>query len=106
VPRICACDNVNTTRNLIARVFGEAVEIQQDPFHVITRLTEKFSDSAQKKWLAGQLSSAIYDLQRNLRPPVQCEELFKQAVESLDPASIRVKRSESIETTNHFFTML
>ncbi|ETL89298.1 hypothetical protein L917_11747, partial [Phytophthora nicotianae] len=32
-PRICVCDNANANRNLIERVFGDGVEIKQDPFH-------------------------------------------------------------------------
>jgi hypothetical protein len=63
------CDNAKANRALVERVFGSAVVVKQDPFHVIARFTEKVRDSAKKKWLAVQRSAAIYDLQRNLRPP-------------------------------------
>jgi hypothetical protein len=39
-PRICVYDNANSNRNLIERIFGEAVKIKQDPFHVISRFTK------------------------------------------------------------------
>ncbi|ETP14546.1 hypothetical protein F441_10528, partial [Phytophthora nicotianae CJ01A1] len=93
-PRICVCDNANANRNLIERVFGDGVEIKQDPFHVNTRFTDKVSDSSTKRWLAGQLSAAIYDVQRNLRPPEDCEHWLAATLKALDPTAISVKQSE------------
>jgi hypothetical protein len=92
--RISVCDNTNSNRNLIERIFGDAVKIKQDPFHVISRFTEKVKDSAKKRWLVGQLSAAIYDVERKLHPPDECESRMKAVLQVLDPASISVKRSE------------
>ncbi|ETK94828.1 hypothetical protein L915_02180 [Phytophthora nicotianae] len=93
-PRICVCDNANANRNLIERVFGDGVEIKQEPFYVITRFTGNVSDSSTKRWLAGQLSAAIYDVKRNLRPPEDCKHRLAATLKALDPTAISVKQSE------------
>lgn len=60
---------------------------------MITRFTEKVGDCAKKRWLATQVSAAIYDVQRNLRSPEECEKRMAAVLHDLDPKWISVKRS-------------
>ncbi|RLN82519.1 hypothetical protein BBJ28_00016363 [Nothophytophthora sp. Chile5] len=75
-------------------IFGDTVVVKQDPFHVITRFTEKIRESSKKKWVAEQLSAAIYDIHRNLRQPAEMEKRFKAVVNNIRSSSISVKPEE------------
>lgn len=93
-PQFLVCDNAYTNRSLVQRVLGEAVQIKQDPFHVIQRLTNKVKQPKKSKWLAGPLSSAMYDLQRNLRPPTEMEAGVLKAIDGIPPSCLGVAVSE------------
>ncbi|KAG6953658.1 hypothetical protein JG687_00012266 [Phytophthora cactorum] len=41
-------DNANAVRSLVNEVFGSAVSVRQDPFHVVQRFTEKVKDKGTK----------------------------------------------------------
>ncbi|ETL82991.1 hypothetical protein L917_16972 [Phytophthora nicotianae] len=92
--RVCICDNPNANRNLAQKVFGEAVAVKQDPFHVIQRFTEKVRELAKRKWLAGELSAAIYDIERNLRAPRDMEVRVQKVLASISQSSVNVKEAE------------
>ncbi|ETM56673.1 hypothetical protein L914_00394, partial [Phytophthora nicotianae] len=90
--RVCVCENSNVDRNLVPKVFGEAGAVKQDPFHVIQRFTEKVREPAKRKWLTGELSAAIYDIEHNLRGDM--EAIVQKALASIPQSSVNVKESE------------
>ncbi|RLN97983.1 hypothetical protein BBJ28_00021981 [Nothophytophthora sp. Chile5] len=93
-PRICVCDNAKANRNLIEKIFGAAVVVKQDPFHVIARFTEKIKEKPKRKWLAGALSTAMDAVEQNLRPPGEMEAKIKALVSKIHPSDLNVKTAE------------
>ncbi|KAG2765223.1 hypothetical protein PC116_g3859 [Phytophthora cactorum] len=52
-------DNANAVRELIGKSYGDSVCVKQDPFHVITRFSEKVKSKPIRKLLCTQLKTAL-----------------------------------------------
>ncbi|KAG1688921.1 hypothetical protein DVH05_003005 [Phytophthora capsici] len=92
-PPVCVCDDANKTRSLVTSVFGDSVKTKQDLFHVIQRFTEKIADKPQRKSLAKDLSSALYDVSGNIRTPEEVATRFNTVLQGVDVSSVRVNAS-------------
>lgn len=47
--RFIVSDNANAIRSLVTAVFGDALSVRQDPFHVVKRFTDKMKGKTPKK---------------------------------------------------------
>ncbi|KAE9067966.1 hypothetical protein PF006_g29886 [Phytophthora fragariae] len=81
-------DNANAVRTMVASVFGGVITVKQDPFHLIDRVSAKLASKPKQKWLKKELRSALYDVDRQLRPPDEMEIEFKKVVESVDLSDV------------------
>eukprot|EP00644_Phytophthora_capsici_P000824 jgi/Phyca11/109320/e_gw1.16.118.1 len=79
--------------DLVTSVFGDSVKTKQDLFHVIQRFTEKIADKPQRKSLAKDLSSALYDVSGNIRTPEEVATRFNTVLQGVDVSSVRVNAS-------------
>ncbi|KAE9262583.1 hypothetical protein PF001_g32002, partial [Phytophthora fragariae] len=73
-------DNANAVRTMVASVFDGVITVKQDPFHLIDRVSAKLVSKPKQKWLKKELRSALYDVDRQLRPPDEMEIEFKKVV--------------------------
>ncbi|KAE9306071.1 hypothetical protein PR003_g21329, partial [Phytophthora rubi] len=81
-------DNANAVRTMVASVFDGVITVKQDPFHLIDRVSAKLASKPKQKWLKKELRSALYDVDRQLRPPDEMEIEFKKVVESVDLSDV------------------
>ncbi|KAE9284496.1 hypothetical protein PF001_g22352, partial [Phytophthora fragariae] len=81
-------DNTNAVRTMVASVFDGVITVKQDPFHLIDRVSAKLASKPKQKWLKKELRSALYDVDRQLRPPDEMEIEFKKVVESVDLSDV------------------
>ncbi|EGZ18258.1 hypothetical protein PHYSODRAFT_500774 [Phytophthora sojae] len=78
VGRRLTSDNANGVRGMVQHTFGGRVDVKQDPFHVMMRVKEKLASAAKKKWISKELMSAMYTVERRLRPPEEMEKEFRR----------------------------
>jgi hypothetical protein len=84
--RILVSDNASKIRNLINEY--KNIEVKQDPFHVITRFTEKVTPSVRKK-LSRSLSRALFQCPGGeLNDKATMKQKLKSALESVDESEI------------------
>ncbi|KAG2786523.1 hypothetical protein PC129_g8241 [Phytophthora cactorum] len=81
-------DNANAVRSLVNEVFGSAVSVRQDPFHVVQRFTEKVKDKGTKIRMAKQLHEALYTVDEHLRVPSEMAARVQEAVVSVSPKDL------------------
>ncbi|OWZ15948.1 LOW QUALITY PROTEIN: hypothetical protein PHMEG_00010323 [Phytophthora megakarya] len=67
---------------MVHRDFGDSVTTKQDPCHVMQRITDKVKVS-KRKWVKKELKSAMYTVDRELRPANEVETSFRRVVESV-----------------------
>ncbi|KAE9055633.1 hypothetical protein PF006_g32904, partial [Phytophthora fragariae] len=82
------CDNANAVRTMVASVFDGVITVKQDPFHLIDRVSAKLASKPKQKWLKKEFRSALYDVDRQLRPPDEMEIEFKKVVEFVDLSDV------------------
>jgi hypothetical protein len=68
-PVYLVSDNANAIRGMVQSVFGHAVSVKQDPFHVFQRLAQKIKDRTTRKLFSKALREALYDGEEELKAP-------------------------------------
>ncbi|KAG1700106.1 hypothetical protein DVH05_011918 [Phytophthora capsici] len=81
-------DNATAVRDFVGDVFGDSVAVKQDPFHVIQRFAEKVKHKTLGKKLRKDLSSALYDVDRELRQPVDMESNVRSVLANVPVSEI------------------
>ncbi|OWZ03818.1 hypothetical protein PHMEG_00024387 [Phytophthora megakarya] len=74
-------DNANCVRGMVQYTFGGGVQVKQDPFHVIMRIKEKI-------WISRELMTAIYTVDRKLRPSEEMEAAFRRVSSLISPQDL------------------
>ncbi|EGZ09030.1 hypothetical protein PHYSODRAFT_389921, partial [Phytophthora sojae] len=88
VGRRLTSDNANGVRGMVQHTFGGRVDVKQDPFHVMMRVKEKLASAAKKKWISKELMSAMYTVERRLRPPEEMEKEFRRVASLVSPSDL------------------
>ena len=84
---------------MVNRVFGGRVVAKQDPFHVITRFTEKIKKPQFRHWLSSELSKALYvDGAGELRQPQQMSKLLEEACANVSASDLNCSQDEWMGT--------
>ncbi len=82
-------DKANAVKGLVADLFGEKCCVKQDPFHVIMRFSEKIRKKSKAKWLAKELSRALFTEERQLRPAVDMEREFRSVLDCVRESDVK-----------------
>ncbi|KAF4044939.1 hypothetical protein GN244_ATG02644 [Phytophthora infestans] len=81
--RFAVSDNATAVRKLIEKSYGDSVCVKRDPFHVITRFSEKVKSKFIRKLLCKQLKTAMYDVNRELRTPIDMESTLRDVFSNI-----------------------
>ncbi|EGZ23432.1 hypothetical protein PHYSODRAFT_479316, partial [Phytophthora sojae] len=81
-------DNAAAVRKFVVEALGDSVVVKHDPFHVIQRFSEKLKSKPKRKLLCQELSSAMYDVDRELRPPVEMEANLRAVLSKISDSEL------------------
>ncbi|EGZ25798.1 hypothetical protein PHYSODRAFT_416327, partial [Phytophthora sojae] len=81
-------DNAAAVRKFVVEALGDSVVVKQDPFHVIQRFSQKLKSKPKRKLLCQELSSAMYDVDRELRPPVEMEANLRAVLSKISDSEL------------------
>ncbi|KAE8894453.1 hypothetical protein PF003_g21472 [Phytophthora fragariae] len=87
-PIYLVSDNANGVRGMVQTTFENIVHVKQDPFHAMLRVKEKIADKAKKWCISKELISAMYTVERELRPPQGMKVQFRRVASSIAPKEL------------------
>ncbi|ETP06436.1 hypothetical protein F441_17165 [Phytophthora nicotianae CJ01A1] len=88
-------DNASAVRKLIGKTYGNTVQVKQDPFHVITRVSEKVKSKPARKFLCKQLKEVMYDVNQELRAPTDMETRLRDELSRIRIEELSCTEAES-----------